>query len=361
MMDLKSIILLIESILLIIGSIIVFRDNYKSRSRIKNQFNLEKYAAKNELVKKKDAAEKEMTEEIEKRVETARIAAQQEINQVEQNKQNQISLKKKELNVILNGYEEQSRRGKEELEQRLQSYKNDDIAARRRRQIEQEALLKEETTKYTTQLNALADDYKDRKERLDKDFFDYSERICLKKTQLQEEIDNFQRKQQEIISRFKADEEKRQNANFYKIKLNEVEQADVMKLKSLALSFSKPEILYKLIYEVYYKTRLEELFKRILAENRERGGIYKITNIKNNKVYIGKCAKFIDRWRLHSKRGCGIERINGQLYDTMFNEGLENFTWEIVEICPRNEQADKEKYWIDFYKSNEYGYNMRRG
>ena len=360
-MDFKNIVLLIVSILLIVESVYLLISNHKSRRNIKNQFDINKYDATNQLIEKKHTMEKEMASQLEQQLIEARRAAEQEIKQIEQSNQDTISLKEKELNVILNGYEEQQRRGKEELEQRLQNYKNDDLAAQRRRQIEQEALLKEETTKYTTQLNALADDYKDRKERLDKDFFDYSERICLKKTQLQEEIDNFQRKQQEIISRFKADEEKRQNANFYKIKLNEVEQADVMKLKSLALSFSKPEILYKLIYEVYYKTRLEELFKRILAENRERGGIYKITNIKNNKVYIGKCAKFIDRWRLHSKRGCGIERINGQLYDTMFNEGLENFTWEIVEICPRNEQADKEKYWIDFYKSNEYGYNMRRG
>ena len=360
-MDFKNIVLLIVSILLIVESVYLLISNHKSRRSIKNQFDINKYDATNQLIEKKHTMEKEMASQLEQQLIEARRAAEQEIKQIEQSNQDTISLKEKELNVILNGYEEQQRRGKEELEQRLQNYKNDDLAAQRRRQIEQEALLKEETTKYTTQLNALADDYKDRKERLDKDFFDYSERICLKKTQLQEEIDNFQRKQQEIISRFKADEEKRQNANFYKIKLNEVEQADVMKLKSLALSFSKPEILYKLIYEVYYKTRLEELFKRILAENRERGGIYKITNIKNNKVYIGKCAKFIDRWRLHSKRGCGIERINGQLYDTMFNEGLENFTWEIVEICPRNEQADKEKYWIDFYKSNEYGYNMRRG
>lgn len=213
-MSLRDIILLIVSLLLIIESVIVFCNNRAGNRHIKHQFNLEKYTAKNELVKKKDAAEKEMTKEIEKRVEAARIAAQQEINQVEQNKQNQISLKEKELNVILNSYEEQSRRGKEELEQRLQAYKNDDIAARRRREIENEELLKETHLKYADSLKAIKDDYKDKKERLDKDFFSYSESVSLKKNQLKEEIESYEKKQKEIISCFKADEEKKRKSGF---------------------------------------------------------------------------------------------------------------------------------------------------
>jgi len=47
------------------------------------------------------------------------------------------------------------------------------------------------------------------------------------------------------------------------------------------LEFSKPEIIYKLMYEVYYKSRLEEMFKRVLGENKDKGGIYKITNVNN--------------------------------------------------------------------------------
>jgi hypothetical protein len=45
----------------------------------------------------------------------------------------------------------------------------------------------------------------------------------------------------------------------------------------------------------------------------------------------------------------------------MFDEGLENFTWEIVEVCPKEEQTEKEKYWIEFYHSDQYGYNIRKG
>jgi hypothetical protein len=49
----------------------------------------------------------------------------------------------------------------------------------------------------------------------------------------------------------------------------------------LALNFSKPNVIYKLLYEVYYKAKIEELFKRVLGDKATKGGIYKITNISN--------------------------------------------------------------------------------
>ena len=194
------------------------------------------------------------------------------------------------------------------------------------------------------------------------DFFQFSEQINSQKETLQQEINKYEAQQREIIARFKHDEQVRQQANFYSIQISEVEKADVEKLKTLALTFSKPECIYKLIYEIYYKTRLEEMFKRVLGERKNEGGIYKITNIKNQKVYIGKTsASFLTRWRTHTKRGCNIERIKGQLYDAMWEDGLENFTFEILEVCPKEEQTEKEKYWICYYHSDEYGYNMKVG
>ena len=53
--------------------------------------------------------------------------------------------------------------------------------------------------------------------------------------------------------------------------------SDIAKLKSMAPGFSRPEIFYKLLYETYYKVLIEELFKRVLGENKDKGGIYKIT------------------------------------------------------------------------------------
>lgn len=41
--------------------------------------------------------------------------------------------------------------------------------------------------------------------------------------------------------------------------------------------------------------------------------------------------------------------------------GLENFTFEVIEYCPATQLNEREKYWIDFYKSNIYGFNMTAG
>ena len=106
---------------------------------------------------------------------------------------------------------------------------------------------------------------------------------------------------------------------------------------------------------------MEALFKRVLGENATRGGIYKITNINNEKVYIGRTTKFIERLRTHSKRGCGIETIKGLFYEAMIKEGLENFTFEVVEVCDKELQPAREKYWIKFYRSDEWGYNQNKG
>jgi hypothetical protein len=66
---------------------------------------------------------------------------------------------------------------------------------------------------------------------------------------------------------------------------------------------------------------------------------------------------FKERFRQHCKRGCGIDRIKGLLYDAMMEEGLENFTFEKIEVCDKEKQIEREKYWIGFYHGDSYGYN----
>lgn len=49
------------------------------------------------------------------------------------------------------------------------------------------------------------------------------------------------------------------------------------------------------------------------------------------------------------------------LYAAMMKDGVENFTFEVLEECGRGELNDREKYYIDFYRAQEYGYNMNKG
>lgn len=234
-----------------------------------------------------------------------------------------------------------------------------DQAVARAEQFEKEIEI--EKDRQTIQFQNLNKVFEEKKEKLNLDFLAFSEQISQKKEKIQKEIDDYESKQSLLIARFKQDEEIRQKRNFYKIEIDPLAARDIAKLKDLALNFSKPDAIYKLIWEVYYKTPMEAMFKRVLGENASKGGIYKITNVTNEKVYVGRTTKLIDRWRTHSKRGCGIEMIKGLLYESMLKEGLENFTFEILEVCDKEAQSAREKYWIQFYKSCEYGYNQVKG
>ena len=84
-------------------------------------------------------------------------------------------------------------------------------------------------------------------------------------------------------------------------------------------------------------------------------GIYKITNLINQKVYIGQSNDIKRRWQEHrtkSKYG------NTLLYQAIRQYGIENFDFSIIELCKIEELNEKEQYYINFYNSAINGYNM---
>lgn len=92
------------------------------------------------------------------------------------------------------------------------------------------------------------------------------------------------------------------------------------------------------------------------------GVIYKITNTKSGKVYIGKRMLNSKKFMESSYYGSGI-----YIKRTISKIGKEYFNREILEEV---EEVDngialsiRERYWISHYKSNsrEYGYNLSEG
>jgi len=45
----------------------------------------------------------------------------------------------------------------------------------------------------------------------------------------------------------------------------------------------------------------------------------------------------------------------------MWEDGVENFTFEVLAHCEPEDLNTKEKEFISFYKSNEWGYNSTVG
>lgn len=172
-------------------------------------------------------------------------------------------------------------------------------------------------------------------------------------------IEEQRKLQEEVISRLKKDEEIRQQQEFYKVKLDAAATEDISKLQAVATQLSNPTAIYKVIWEVFYKAKFNEMMGRVI-EDKDCGGIYKITNIINGKTYIGKTVNFKTRWTTHAKRALRCETFSSnKLYTEMWELGLHNFSFEIVEICGKEKQTEREKFWIGYYKSNEYGYNTQ--
>jgi group I intron endonuclease len=95
--------------------------------------------------------------------------------------------------------------------------------------------------------------------------------------------------------------------------------------------------------------------------------IYKISNTINDKVYIGMSSNPEYRRRTY------ISVVKNVPYDdkrvqfvqkAMKDIGIDNFIFEVFEECvSRVEALEREKYWIDYYKSADenFGYNISGG
>ena len=89
--------------------------------------------------------------------------------------------------------------------------------------------------------------------------------------------------------------------------------------------------------------------------------IYKITNLVNNKIYIGKTKNIEKRWKRHIYLAkTGFKR---HLYEAMRKYGIDNFSIEIIDECKDGEEDIREKYWIRKTQSykNTIGYNKSFG
>lgn len=88
------------------------------------------------------------------------------------------------------------------------------------------------------------------------------------------------------------------------------------------------------------------------------GYIYKITNILNQKHYIGQTNNIERRYKEHF-----IWKLNGSQYiDQIISDiGQENFSFEVIEECDLTLLDEREKYWIKYYDSFYNGYNRTKG
>ena len=206
-------------------------------------------------------------------------------------------------------------------------------------------------------LNAYKDEVALSKQNMQAELLLIQSMICDAKV----ELDDYKKKQQainEAILRQRAIDEQQ---DFYRVNLSEFAIEDIKILQEIRQKLHTSDNLNKLIYDVYVSKPVTEMVKRVL-QGGAPSGIYKITRLKTGEIYIGKSTNVKDRWIQHCKTVYGAGTIaHSILHTTMQKDGLEKFTFELVEEVPKDKLTEREKYWINFYGSKEYGLNERNG
>lgn len=160
----------------------------------------------------------------------------------------------------------------------------------------------------------------------------------------------------EASKRAKEMEEKQ---DFYRVVISAEDQEEIKRLRAVASYLRDPTALYKVIWKVYYENPTSDMIGRVLGDT-QKTGIYKITNLKNQMTYVGQAIFAQNRWRQHIRRGVGADPpTRNKLYPAMFEEGVENFTFELIEECDESLLDSREDFWQDFFKSKTYGYSIK--
>lgn len=148
---------------------------------------------------------------------------------------------------------------------------------------------------------------------------------------------------------------------FYTIQLPEEYREDIeFLLTTVAVKVQHPDIISKLVWAEYVKPNLDDTFKRI--EIKAEPGIYKLTNLDSGKAYIGKSTDIKKRIADHFKSSIGIKSIADQaVHHEILKTGFWNWSIEVITYCDKDKLSELEKYYIEFFDTQTFGYNRNAG
>lgn len=214
---------------------------------------------------------------------------------------------------------------------------------------------------YNQYLSTLNSSYEQQQAKLMQSYEKTSIELTEKIKLLQDELKNIENTKLAVLEAQKKEQQIKEKLSFYCVTVSAADAADIKVLERIKPELKSPRILSMLIWSTYYQKPMTTLCTNVLGINNVCG-IYKITNQTNGYCYIGQAVDMAKRWKEHAKCGLGIDTpASNKLYKAMQEDGLNNFSFELLEKCSKDELDEKEKYYINLYKSKEYGYNTLAG
>lgn len=180
-------------------------------------------------------------------------------------------------------------------------------------------------------------------------------------TKIQEQLNDYRAQQDSVNKEILRRRQLQEQQDFYRIILSENDHEDMQILQDIRQDLHKREILDKMIYDNYVAKPVKEMAKRVLS-GKDPSGIYKITNMDTQEIYIGKSVNVATRWANHIKTACGLEGVADSMFQRALKQyGVEKWTFELLEEVPKDKLTEREKFYIQMYDTTKYGYNQRLG
>jgi len=210
---------------------------------------------------------------------------------------------------------------------------------------------------------------KQRELQANSDFNNQVDSYIAQKAQMQTEIDQIKAeleversKRAAINEEIRKSEEKEKYNEIHSVQLTDNEKEDIHFLLSLEDRMHNKQVLYKLVWSTYLQQAYKNTFHNILGSRDPKNVIYCIENINTGKKYIGKTsAEVSKRWTEHIKTSLNIGTIKTtNIHKALYNH-WDEFIFYILAETEKDKLSEMEKYYINFYESDKYGYNIKAG
>lgn len=224
------------------------------------------------------------------------------------------------------------------------------------------AKAKELDTKYAKIDEDMAREHQEKVDRLDEEYANFFQ-------EKQEEMEDVSRKlaalkatRDAAIAAARHEREIEESPQEYSIQLSADEAGDVRYLQEIMPRLHFPQVLGKYIWSAFYQKKTKTLISNVIGDD-VVCGIYKITDQLTHETYIGQSKNIATRWQDHIKNGLGASptSVSNKLYAAMRRDGIDSFTFEVLEKCAPESLDEKERFFINLYSTDTLGLNITKG
>ena len=261
---------------------------------------------------------------------------------------------KKDLQAALDTYNDVINNKMKEVDEIIMETQSRRLDQLRETVEEAKAKYDLQLNEYTARRQKQTEDIRDACVEAEQKYFEECKKIKNDTEQLRQQYESLL----EPIKQYLKD---KQEKLFYTIQLPEEFKEDIeFLLTTVAAKVQHPDIISKLVWAEYVKPNLDNTFKRI--EIQSAPGIYKLTNLENGMSYIGKSTDVKKRIADHFKSSIGIRSIADQaVHHAILKDGFWNWSIEVITYADKEKLNELEKYYIEFFKTQEFGYNKTGG